>query len=205
MTDPDWEPIMKKASAIITNRGGRTCHAAIISREMGVPAVVGCGDATKCIHDSQKITVSCAEGEKGYVYDGILKYKVSEISVKDIPETKTKIMMNLGNPHLAFAQSFLPNDGVGLAREEFIINSGVQIHPNALLHFDELKKNPEAAEEVKKIEMLTKGYEDKVQYYIDKLAEGMSMIAAAFYPKKVIMRLSDFKSNEYANLRWKIF
>ncbi|MCA9486181.1 MAG: phosphoenolpyruvate synthase [Nanoarchaeota archaeon] len=200
MTDPDWEPIMKKASAIITNRGGRTCHAAIISREMGVPAVVGCGDATKCIHDSQKITVSCAEGEKGYVYDGILKYKVSEISVKDIPETKTKIMMNLGNPHLAFAQSFLPNDGVGLAREEFIINSGVQIHPNALLHFDELKKNPEAAEEVKKIEMLTKGYEDKVQYYIDKLAEGMSMIAAAFYPKKVIMRLSDFKSNEYANL-----
>ncbi len=202
MTDPDWEPIMKKASAIITNRGGRTCHAAIISREMGVPAVVGCGNATAAVKSGKKVTVSCAGGEVGYVYDGFLKYKVSEVAVDNIPETKTKIMMNVGNPHLAFAQSFLPNDGVGLAREEFIINSGVQIHPNALLHFNQLKKDKSsyAKEEVKKIEGLTKGYDDKVQYYVDKLAEGMAMITAAFYPKKVIIRLSDFKSNEYANL-----
>ncbi len=200
MTDPDWEPIMKKASAIITNRGGRTCHAAIISREMGVPAVVGCGNATEELKDNQKVTISCAGGEVGVVYDGYLKYKVSESSVENIPDTKTKIMLNLGNPHLAFQSSFLPNDGVGLAREEFIINSGVQIHPNALLFYNELKKNPHAKEDVRKIEELTKGYDDKVQYYVDKLAEGMAMISAAFYPKKVIMRLSDFKSNEYANL-----
>lgn len=200
MTDPDWEPIMKKAAAIITNRGGRTCHAAIISREMGVPAVVGSGNATTSMKTNQKVTVDCAGGEIGYVYDGFLKYKVSEMSVENIPETKTKIMMNVGNPHMAFAQSFLPNDGVGLAREEFIINSGVQIHPNALLHFNELKKNPAAKEDVKKIEELTKGYDDKVKFYVDKLAEGMAMITAAFYPKKVIIRMSDFKSNEYANL-----
>ncbi len=210
MTDPDWEPIMKLASAIITNRGGRTCHAAIISREMGVPAVVGCGDATKVLKSGHKVTVSCAEGEGGYVYDGFLKYKITEVPIDKVPETKTKIMMNIGNPHLAFGQSFLPNDGVGLAREEFIINSGVQIHPNALLNFDKLKRiaagkeEPEfkkyAQEEIEKIEELTKGYDDKVQYYVDKLAEGIAMISAAFYPKKVIMRLSDFKSNEYANL-----
>lgn len=200
MTDPDWEPIMKKASAIITNRGGRTCHAAIISREMGVPAVVGCGTATKDLSQNQKVTISCAGGEVGYVYEGFLKYKVSEAAVDNIPDTKTKIMLNVGNPHTAFAQSFLPNDGVGLAREEFIINSGVQIHPNALLNYDKLKKNPEAKEAIKKIDNLTKGYKDKVQYYVDKLAEGVSMIASAFYPKKVILRLSDFKSNEYANL-----
>lgn len=200
MTDPDWEPIMKKASAIITNRGGRTCHAAIISREMGVPAVVGCGNATQSIKHNQNVTVDCAGGEKGYVYDGLLKYKESEISIGNIPQTKTQIMMNIGNPHLAFAQSFLPNDGVGLAREEFIINSGIKIHPNALLRFDELKNNPKAAEDVRKIEELTKGYSDKVQYYVDKLAEGMAMITAAFYPKKVIIRMSDFKSNEYSNL-----
>lgn len=200
MTDPDWEPIMKKASAIITNRGGRTCHAAIISREMGVPAVVGCGTATEDLKNNQKVTVSCAQGEVGYVYEGFLKYKVTEVSVTDIPETKTKIMMNIGNPHMAFQQSFLPNDGVGLAREEFIINSGIQIHPNALLNYDKLKKNPEAKEDVRKIEELTKGYDNKVQYYVDKLAEGIGMIGSAFYPKKVIIRLSDFKSNEYANL-----
>jgi pyruvate,water dikinase len=200
MTDPDWEPIMKLASAIITNRGGRTCHAAIISREMGVPAVVGSGNATKVLKDNMKVTVSCAEGEQGYIYDGFLKYKVTEVPIDRIPETRTKIMMNIGNPHMAFSQSFLPNDGVGLAREEFIINSGVQIHPNALLHFDELKQNPKAKGDVEKIEELTKGYDDKVQYYVDKLAEGMAMISSAFYPKKVIMRLSDFKTNEYANL-----
>ena len=202
MTDPDWEPIMKLASAIVTNRGGRTCHAAIISREMGVPAGVGCSDATEALKNNQKVTVSCAGGEVGYVYGGFLKYKVSEINVEHIPDTKTKVMLNIGNPHLAFAQSFLPNDGVGLAREEFIINSGVQIHPNALLNYAELKKNKSdyAKEEVKKIETLTKGYEDKVQYYIDKLAMGMATISSAFYPKKVIIRMSDFKSNEYANL-----
>ena len=200
MTDPDWEPIMKLASAIITNRGGRTCHAAIISREMGVPAVVGCGNATQILRSGQKITVSCAEGEVGYVYEGLLKYKVTEVPVDKVPDTKTKIMMNVGNPHLAFAQSFLPNDGVGLAREEFIINSGVQIHPNALLNFKKLKTMPDAHRDVEKIEELTKGYKDKVQYYVDKLAEGIATISAAFYPKKVIIRLSDFKSNEYSNL-----
>ncbi len=200
MTDPDWQPIMKKASAIITNRGGRTCHAAIISREMGVPAVVGCGDATSVLKNNQKITVSCAEGEIGKVYKGHLKYKVSETNIDSVPDTKTKIMLNVGNPRMAFSQSFLPNDGVGLAREEFIINSGVQIHPNALLYFRELKKNKEAHEDVKKIEELTKGYKDKVEYYVDKLSEGTALIGAAFYPKKVIIRLSDFKSNEYANL-----
>ncbi len=202
MTDPDWEPIMKLASAIITNRGGRTCHAAIISREMGVPAVVGCENATEVLKNNQKVTVSCAGGEIGEVYDGYLKYKVTEVSIDNIPETKTKIMLNIGNPHLAFNQSFLPNDGVGLAREEFIINSGIKIHPNALLHFEELKKNKSdyAKNAVKQINELTKGYNDKVQYYVDKLAEGMAMITAAFYPKKVIIRMSDFKSNEYANL-----
>ncbi len=202
MTDPDWEPIMKLASAIITNRGGRTCHAAIISREMGVPAVVGCGNATIILKNKQKVTVSCAEGEQGFVYDGMLKYKVSEIDVEHVPETHTKIMLNIGNPHLAFQQSFLPCDGVGLAREEFIINSGIQIHPNALLHFDELKKmhSAQAKEDVRKIEELTEGYDDKVKYYVDKLAEGIGTISAAFYPKKVIIRMSDFKSNEYANL-----
>ena len=202
MTDPDWEPIMKLASAIITNRGGRTCHAAIISREMGVPAVVGSDDATEKLKNNQKVTVSCAEGEFGYVYDGYLKYKVVEASIENMPETKTKIMMNVGNPNLAFSQSFLPNDGVGLAREEFIINSGVKIHPNALIHFDKLKrdKSDYAKDAVEKIEELTRGYSDKVQYYVDKLAEGMATITAAFYPKKVIIRMSDFRSNEYANL-----
>ncbi len=200
MTDPDWEPIMKKASAIITNRGGRTCHAAIISREMGVPAVVGCGNATQVLKNNQKVTVSCAQGEVGYVYKNFLKYKISEFSVDNIPDTKTKIMMNIGNPHLAFSQSFLPNDGVGLAREEFIINSGIQIHPNALLNYNSLKRNKDAHTDIKKIDELTKGYSNKVQYYVDKLAEGIAMLGAAFYPKKVIIRLSDFKSNEYANL-----
>ena len=200
MTDPDWEPIMKIASAIITNRGGRTCHAAIISREMGVPAVVGTSNATDVMKNNQNVTVSCAEGEEGYVYKGLLKYKVQELDAKTAPETKTKIMMNVGNPNLAFSQSFLPNDGVGLAREEFIINSGVQIHPNALIYYDDLKKRKDAKETLKKIDELTKGYKDKSQYYVDRLAEGMAMITAAFYPKKVIMRLSDFKSNEYANL-----
>ncbi len=207
MTDPDWEPIMKKASGIITNRGGRTCHAAIIARELGVPAVVGCENATKVLKNNQKITMSCVT-EQGKVYDGILDYKITEVKIDEIPHTETKIMMNVGNPYLAFSQSFLPNDGVGLAREEFIINSMVKIHPNTLLYYDEIKKKARkkdeegraAKEVIDKVEELTKGYENKVDYYIDKLAEGISLIGAAFYPKKVIFRLSDFKSNEYANL-----
>ncbi|MFW6286196.1 MAG: phosphoenolpyruvate synthase [Nanoarchaeota archaeon] len=200
MTDPDWEPIMKIASAIVTNRGGRTCHAAIISREMGVPAVVGCSNATEVLKDNMKVTVSCAEGEKGYIYDKFLEYKVTQYSLEHLLETKTKIMMNIGNPHTAFAESFLPNDGVGLAREEFIINSSIKIHPNALINYDTLRKNKLAKDDIAKIDELTKSYQDKTQYYVDKLAQGIAMIGSAFYPKKVIIRLSDFKSNEYANL-----
>lgn len=200
ITDPDWEPIMKKASAIITNRGGRTCHAAIISREMGVPAVVGCENATKVLKENQKVTIDCSSGEEGLVYEGILEYYINEFSVNKIPETKTKIMLNIGNPNLAFQQSFLPVEGVGLAREEFIINSYIKIHPNAILNYEQLKKNPKAKVAIKQIKEITKGYSDKKQYYIDKLCEGFSQIASAFYPKKVILRLSDFKSNEYRNL-----
>ncbi len=196
MTDPDWEPIMKIASAIITNKGGRTCHAAIVSRELGVPCVVGTKNATEVLRQDENVTVSCAEGEEGIVYEGLLDYKVEKIDVTNIKKTRTKIMMNLGNPEEAFKLSFIPNDGIGLAREEFIINSYIKVHPNALIHFDELKD-----ENVKKeIEKLTEGYGDKKQFFIDKLAEGVAMIAAAFYPKDVIVRFSDFKTNEYANL-----
>ncbi|MEM0465658.1 MAG: phosphoenolpyruvate synthase [Candidatus Pacearchaeota archaeon] len=196
MTDPDWEPIMKIASAIVTNRGGRTCHAAIISRELGIPCIVGTNNATQKIKTGQNITVNCSEGERGFVYDGLLKFQIIKHNLKDIPKTKTKIMMNIGSPNSAFEQSFIPNDGVGLAREEFIINSYIQIHPEALIHFDSLKdKNVK-----KEIEELTYGYKNKPQYFVDKLAEGIAMIAAAFYPKDVIVRASDFKTNEYANL-----
>ncbi|MEM2115753.1 MAG: phosphoenolpyruvate synthase [Candidatus Woesearchaeota archaeon] len=195
MTDPDWEPIMKIASAIVTNRGGRTCHAAIVSRELGIPCVVGTGNATEIIKDGQDITVSCAEGEEGVVYDGILKYDIEKIDLKTIPQTKTKIMLNVGNPDTAFDLSFIPNDGVGLAREEFILTSYIQIHPLALIHFEKLSDDLKM-----KIEELTAPYTDKKQFYIDKLAEGIAKIAAAFYPKDVIVRFSDFKTNEYANL-----
>jgi len=196
MTDPDWEPIMKIASAIVTNKGGRTCHAAIISREMGIPAVVGTNDATTKLKTGQLVTVSCAEGEKGFVYSGLVKYKVIKHDLKKIPKTKTKVMMNIGSPSQAFEQSFIPNEGVGLAREEFIINSSIGIHPRALIDFNKLKD-----EKLKnKIEKLTIGYKDKKQFFIDKLAEGISMIAAAYYPKDVIVRMSDFKTNEYRNL-----
>lgn len=196
MTDPDWEPIMKMASAIITEKGGRTCHAAIISRELGIPCVVGTSDATKKLKNGQKVTVSCAEGENGYIYEGVLKYAVESHDLKSIPKTKTKIMMNIGNPESAFEESFIPNDGVGLAREEFIINSHIKIHPKALIEFDKLKNK-----KVKKeIEKLTIGYKDKKQFFVDKLAEGIGMLGAAFYPKDVIVRMSDFKSNEYKNL-----
>jgi pyruvate,water dikinase len=196
MTDPDWEPIMKIASAIVTNRGGRTCHAAIISRELGIPCVVGTGSGTEAIKNGQKVTVDCSQGDEGYVYEGLLKFDITKTDLKSLPETKTKIMMNLGNPEEAFEMSFLPNKGVGLAREEFIINSFIKIHPNALLHFDKVK-DPAVR---KQIEQLTAGYKNKVEFYIDKLAQGIARIAAAFYPKDVILRFSDFKTNEYANL-----
>ncbi|MBN2111559.1 phosphoenolpyruvate synthase, partial [Candidatus Woesearchaeota archaeon] len=196
MTDPDWEPIMKIASAIVTNKGGRTCHAAIISRELGIPCVVGTNDATENVKNGQKITVSCAEGEVGNIYNGMLKFEIKEIDLKKMPETKTQIMMNVGNPYEAFEFSFKPNSGVGLAREEFIINSYIKIHPKALLNFEKLK-DPKIKEQINDI---TFNYKDKKQFFIDKLAEGIGMIAAAFYPKKVIVRMSDFKTNEYANL-----
>ena len=196
MTDPDWEPIMKIASAIVTDKGGRTCHAAIISRELGIPCLVGTDDATKKLKNGDIVTVSCADGEEGRVYEGKLKYIIEKHNLEKLPKTKTKIMMNLGNPEQAFEQSFIPNDGVGLAREEFIINSHIKIHPNALIDYDKLSdKNLK-----KKIDDLTFGYKDKKQFYIDKLAEGIAMIAAAFYPKDVIVRMSDFKTNEYRNL-----
>ena len=196
MTDPDWEPIMKIAGAIVTNRGGRTCHAAIISRELGIPCVVGTNDATEQLKTGEDVTVDCSQGSDGTIYAGMLKYKINETDLSSLPETKTKIMLNLGSPEQAFEKSFLPNAGVGLAREEFVINSYIKIHPLALLHFDQIEDDSTK----RQIEALTAAYDDKVQYFIDKLAEGVSMIAAAFYPKKVIVRLSDFKSNEYANL-----
>jgi len=196
MTDPDWEPIMKIASAIVTDKGGRTCHAAIVSRELGIPCVVGTSVATKKIKDKSKVTVSCAEGDDGYIYDGLVKFTVKKTSIKDLERPNTKIMMNIGTPDTAFTSSFIPNDGVGLAREEFIINNYIKIHPLALVHYDKITDK-----KVKKqIDELTKGYDDKKEFFIDKLAEGIAMITAAFHPKDVIVRLSDFKTNEYANL-----
>ncbi len=196
MTDPDWEPIMKKAAAIVTNSGGRTCHAAIISRELGVPCVVGTGDGTEKLKKSTLVTVSCAEGEKGYVYAGKLPFSIKRTDLKSLVRPRTKVMMNVGNPESAFADSFIPNDGVGLAREEFVINDYIKVHPMALLNFAKVKD----ARVRQQIEELTFGYASKPQYFIDKLAEGVGRIAAAFYPKDVIIRLSDFKTNEYANL-----
>lgn len=195
-TDPDWEPIMKKASAIVTNSGGRTCHAAIIAREMGIPAIVGCGDATEKIPTGQEITVSCCEGEDGKVYRGLLPFEVREVALDHLPRTRTQIMMNVGNPDEAFSLAAIPNDGVGLARLEFIIANQIQAHPLALIHYKTLKD--ELARY--KLADLTKHYENKPEYFIDKLAQGVGAIAAAFYPKPVIVRMSDFKSNEYANL-----
>lgn len=196
MTDPDWVPIMKIASAIVTNRGGRTSHAAIVSRELGIPCIVGTNDATEVVKTGQKVTVSCAEGEHGILYDGYLKFKVDELDMVHVPQTKTKLMMNLGNPDDAFELSSLPNEGVGLAREEFIVNEYIKIHPLALIHFAELTDAHARAQ----IEHLTAGYKNKTQFFVDKLAMGVSLIAAAFYPKDVILRFSDFKTNEYANL-----
>ena len=196
MTDPDWEPIMKIASAIVTDSGGRTCHAAIISRELGIPCVVGCGNGSKILKTGQKITVNCAEGDEGYVYEGLLPFKINKTDIKNLKKTKTKVMMNIGSPDIAFATSFIPNDGVGLAREEFIINNAIKIHPLALVNYDKIKDKKVKAQ----INQLTSGYKDKKQFFIDKLAEGVAIITAAYYPKDVIIRLSDFKSNEYANL-----
>lgn len=197
MTDPDWEPIMKLASAIVTNKGGRTCHAAIVARELGIPAVVGTERATEVIATGDPITVSCAEGDDGFVYRGILPFEVERYDASRIlkPE-KTRIMVNVGNPDLAFGLSFLPNDGVGLAREEFIVSSSVQVHPKALTCFDQVRDPAVRA----RIEELTSGYEDKTKFFVDRLAQGVSMIAAAFWPKDVILRFSDFKTNEYAGL-----
>jgi pyruvate,water dikinase len=202
MTDPDWEPIMKIASAIITNRGGRTCHAAIISRELGIPCVIGTGDGSERIKTGQAITASCAEGETGNVYEGLLKFEVQKTDLGSLPATKTKIMMNLAIPEKAFTECQIPNDGVGLAREEFIINSHIGLHPLALYNYEELKasSDPEKQEVVRQIDAKTGAYTDKRQFFIDKVAEGVGRIAAGFYPKDVIVRLSDFKSNEYANL-----
>jgi pyruvate, water dikinase len=195
-TDPDWEPIMKKASAIVTNSGGRTCHAAIIAREMGIPAIVGTGDAAKVLQNNQEITVSCAEGEEGKVYAGLVPFEVQESAIDNLPRTRTQILMNVGNPEEAFGLSAIPCDGVGLARLEFIIANHIKAHPMALIHFDELTD-----ESVKRqIAKLTALYEHKPDFFTDKLAHGIATIAAAFYPNPVIVRMSDFKSNEYANL-----
>ncbi|MDF1677511.1 MAG: phosphoenolpyruvate synthase [Legionellaceae bacterium] len=196
MTDPDWEPIMKRASAIVTNRGGRTCHAAIIARELGIPAVVGCGDATRVIPDGAEVTVSCAEGDTGYVYQGLLPFERSVLDVETLPDLPMKVMLNVGNPERAFTFQSIPNAGVGLARLEFLISNTIGIHPKALLAFDDLKD----AELKQKIADKTAAYASPVAYYVERLKEGIATIAAAFYPKPVIVRLSDFKSNEYANL-----
>jgi pyruvate,water dikinase len=195
MTDPDWEPIMKLASAIVTDRGGRTCHAAIVARELGIPAVVGCGSATTQIENGEEITVSCAEGETGIVYEGLLPFHIKKISVKNMPKLPFKLCLNLGNPDKAFTYQFLPNNGVGLARLEFIISNTIGIHPNALLNFEELPKKLQ-----QEIQGKIRAYASPIEFYIEKLREGIATIAAAFYPKEVIFRFSDFKSNEYANL-----
>jgi pyruvate,water dikinase len=195
-TDPDWEPIMKKASAIVTNQGGRTCHAAIIAREMGIPAIVGCGNATQVIQTGTPITVSCAEGEQGSVYEGLIPFAVNEVALDTLPKTRTKILVNVGNPEEAFGLAALPCEGVGLARLEFIIANQIKVHPLALLRFDQVK-DPAVRTA---IVQLTALYPSKPDFFVEKLAQGFGMIAAAFYPKPVVVRLSDFKSNEYANL-----
>lgn len=196
MTDPDWEPIMKIASAIVTDKGGRTCHAAIVSRELGIPCLVGTSDGSQKLTSGQTVTVSCAEGDTGFVYEGKVPFTIKKTDIQKLTRPDCKIMMNIGSPDIAFASSFLPNDGVGLAREEFIVNNSIRIHPLALINYSKIKD----AKLKKQIDELTVSYPDKKQFFIDKLAEGVGTIAAAFYPKDVIVRLSDFKTNEYANL-----
>ena len=195
MTDPNWEPVMKRASAIVTNRGGRTCHAAIIARELGIPAVVGCGDATSTLKDGMLVTVSCAEGDTGHIYDGLLETEVTEVQRGEMPPIDIKIMMNVGNPQLAFDFCQIPNQGVGLARLEFIINNNIGVHPKAILDY------PNVAADLKKaVESVARGHASPRAFYVDKVAEGIATIGAAFWPKSVIVRLSDFKSNEYRKL-----
>jgi len=196
MTNPDWEPIMKIASAIVTNKGGRTCHAAIVSRELGIPCIVGTLNGTEKIKNGTPITVDCSQGSTGYIYQGLLKFEIQETNLKDMKRPRTKMMMNIGDPQIAFELSSIPNDGVGLAREEFIINSFIKIHPLALLNFDKIKEKKVRDQ----ITRLTYGYKDKPEFFVDKLAQGIATLVAAFYPNDVIVRLSDFKSNEYANL-----
>jgi pyruvate,water dikinase len=195
MTDPNWEPVMKRASAIVTNRGGRTCHAAIIARELGIPAVVGCGHATDVLKNGMLVTVSCAEGDTGFIYDGLLETEISEVQRGEMPEIPVKIMMNVGNPQLAFDFCQLPNSGVGLARLEFIINNNIGVHPKAILDY------PNVDADLKKaVESVARGHASPRAFYVDRVAEGVATIAAAFWPKPVIVRLSDFKSNEYRKL-----
>ncbi|OYX60574.1 MAG: phosphoenolpyruvate synthase, partial [Comamonadaceae bacterium 32-67-11] len=195
MTDPNWEPVMKRASAIVTNRGGRTCHAAIIARELGIPAVVGCGDATEALKDGTLVTVSCAEGDTGCIYDGLLETKISEVQRGTMPELDLKIMMNVGNPQLAFDFAQIPNAGVGLARLEFIINNNIGVHPKAILDYPQIDPDLKKA-----VESVARGHASPRAFYVDKVTEGVATIAAAFWPKPVIVRLSDFKSNEYRKL-----
>jgi len=195
MTDPNWEPVMKRASAIVTNRGGRTCHAAIIARELGIPAVVGCGNATELLKEGTLVTVSCAEGDTGFIYDGLLETEVSEVRRGEMPAVPVKIMMNVGNPQLAFDFCQLPNEGVGLARLEFIINNNIGVHPKAILDYPNI-----AADLKKAVESVARGHASPRAFYVDRVAEGVATIGAAFWPKPVIVRLSDFKSNEYRKL-----
>ena len=195
MTDPNWEPVMKRASAIVTNRGGRTCHAAIIARELGIPAVVGCGDATETLKDGALVTVACSEGDTGYIYDGLLETEITEVQRGEMPYCPVKIMMNVGNPQLAFDFAQMPNCGVGLARLEFIINNNIGVHPKAILDYPNID-----ADLKKAVESVARGHASPRAFYVDKLAEGIATIAAAFWPKPVIVRLSDFKSNEYRKL-----
>jgi pyruvate,water dikinase len=195
MTDPNWEPVMKRASAIVTNRGGRTCHAAIIARELGIPAVVGCGDATELLKDGMLVTVSCAEGDTGHIYDGLLETEVTEVMRGEMPPIDVKITMNIGNPQLAFDFCQIPNHGVGLARLEFIINNNIGVHPKAILDY------PNVDADLKKaVESVARGHASPRAFYVDKVTEGIATIGAAFWPKPVIVRLSDFKSNEYRKL-----
>jgi pyruvate,water dikinase len=195
-TTPDWEPVMKTAAAIVTNRGGRTCHAAIIARELGIPAIVGAGNATSSVPSGETVTISCAEGDAGKVYRGAVPFHVDKIEVGDIPRPATGIMINIGNPEIAFKTSFLPNDGVGLARMEFVINETIKAHPLALLHPEKVKDPAARAA----IDRLLRGYSDGASFFVQRLAEGIGTIAAAFWPKPVVVRMSDFKSNEYASL-----
>ena len=195
MTDPDWEPVMKRASAIVTNRGGRTCHAAIVARELGIPAVVGCGNATSILTEGEMVTVSCTEGDTGNIYRGVLEVDVIDLALELMPKPPVKITMNVGNPDLAFGFQRIPNDGVGLARLEFIIARMIGIHPNAVLHYADLP-----ADVKQQVDTQSAGYPDPVSFYVAKLAEGIATLGAAFFPKPVIVRLSDFKSNEYSSL-----